>query len=61
MRVSLVVSLALFSLPALAADLTVKVVDPQSAAVSGAQVQLLRVNDSQLSPPRSLRRKEPQR
>jgi len=41
MRVSLVVLLAFLSLPALAADLTVKVLDPQSAAVSGAQVQLL--------------------
>jgi len=41
MRVSAVVLLGFLSLPALAADLAVKVLDPQSAAVSGAQVQLL--------------------
>lgn len=41
MRISAVVVLAFLSLPALAANLTVKVLDPHSAAVSGAEVQLL--------------------
>ncbi len=41
MRISVVVLVAFLSLPALAADFTVKILDPQSAAVSGAQVQLL--------------------
>jgi outer membrane cobalamin receptor len=36
------------SLSAFAADLTVKVVDPQSAAVSGAQVSLVRQNESRI-------------
>ena len=36
------------SLAAFAAELKVKVVDPQSAAVPGAQVTLLRVNDSKV-------------
>jgi outer membrane cobalamin receptor len=43
MRVLVAVHLGLFiSLSAFAADLTVKVFDPQSAAVAGAQVSLLR-------------------
>ena len=41
MRVFSVALVVLFSLPALAADLTVKVLDPQGAAVARAQVQLL--------------------
>lgn len=41
MRVFFVGLIVLLSLSALAADLTVKVVDPQSAAVPAAQVQLL--------------------
>src|SRR5207245_1526561 len=36
----------LFSISASASDLTVKVVDPQSAAVSGAQVELFAENSS---------------
>ncbi len=36
-----VVALFVFSLAAIAADITVKVVDPQSAAVAGAEVSLL--------------------
>jgi len=36
------------SLAASAADLTVKVVDPQSAAVSGAQVSLVRSNEAKI-------------
>lgn len=41
MRVPVFVLLAFLSLPSFAADLTIKVLDPHSAAVSGAQVQLL--------------------
>jgi outer membrane cobalamin receptor len=42
MRVPAVVSLSLlFSVTALAADLNIKVVDPQSAAVSGAQIAMI--------------------
>jgi len=41
MRVFVLVAWLLYSLSAFAADLTVRVVDPQSAAVSGAQVSLL--------------------
>ena len=41
MRGFCLVALALFSLPLFAADVTVKVVDPRSAAVAGAEVQLL--------------------
>ncbi len=37
-----------FSIAAVAADVTIKVVDPQSAAVSGAQVALLRSNDTRI-------------
>ena len=36
----------LFSAAAFAADLKIKVLDPHLAAVSGAQVELLRDNDS---------------
>lgn len=49
MRVSAVVLVALFSFPAFAADLTVKVLDPHSAAVSGAQVQLLQPGSTRLA------------
>ena len=46
MRTFVVVSFFLFSsVVALAADLKIKVVDPQSAAVSGAQISLLCGND----------------
>ena len=38
---SVLVSLFLLAVPAIAADLKIKVVDPQSAAVFGAQVELL--------------------
>ncbi len=49
MRKFLGVSLGLFlSLVAFAADVTIKVVDPQSAAVSGAQVALLRSNGTRI-------------
>lgn len=41
MRVSVVFFTLLFSASAFAADLTIRVLDPQSAAVSGAQVSLL--------------------
>jgi len=41
MRTFAIVFLSIFSATAFAADLTIKVVDPQSAAVSGAQVSLL--------------------
>ncbi len=47
MRVFTVFCFALiFSAAAFAADLTIKVLDPHLAAVSGAQVELLRDNDS---------------
>lgn len=45
MRVLAVSILALLSATALAADFTIKVMDPYSAAVSGAQVSLLRGNE----------------
>lgn len=45
MRVLAVSILALLSTSALAADFTIKVTDPQSAAVSGAQVSLLKGNE----------------
>ena len=48
MRVFAVILLALLSLPALAADLNIKVLDPHSAAVSGAQVQLLLVDNGRI-------------
>lgn len=48
MRVFLALVLTLLSLPALAADLTVKVIDPQSAVIAGAQVQLLIANQSKI-------------
>jgi len=49
MRVVRVLILLLsFSLAAFAADLKVKVVDPQNAAVAGAQVSLLRVGDGKI-------------
>src|SRR6478752_3511831 len=47
MRVFPVV-LALLSISAFAADVTVKVVDPLSAAVAGAQVQLIAAGDSRI-------------
>ena len=43
-----VLGLILLTAAASAADLKVKVVDPQSAAVAGAQVSLLRGNDSKV-------------
>jgi vitamin B12 transporter len=49
MRVVRVVILLLsFSLAAFAADLKIKVVDPQSAAVAGAQVSLVRAEDGKI-------------
>ena len=48
MRIFSVVFLALFSFSAFAADITVKVLDPHSAAVIGAQVQLIAANDSRI-------------
>jgi len=49
MRVFAVVLLSSFlSASALAADVTVRVLDPQSAAVSGAQVQLLHTNQARV-------------
>src|SRR5215471_4111977 len=41
MRIFSLALVVVLSLPALAADLTVKVLDPQGGAVAGAQVQLL--------------------
>jgi len=48
MRIFSVALLALFSLPAFAADVTVKVVDPDSAAVIGAQVLLLAAHNGRI-------------
>ena len=48
MRVSLVAILAVLSLSAFAADVTVKVLDPHSAAVAGAQVQLIATGDGRI-------------
>lgn len=49
MRVLFRISLSLaLSATAVAVDLTVKIIDPQSALVSGAQVQLLRKNDTRI-------------
>ena len=49
MRVPLSIFLILsFSLAVQAADITVKVLDPQSAAVSGAQVQLTQTHDPRI-------------
>lgn len=49
MRKFIGVSLGLFlSVAAFAADVTIKVVDPQSAAVSGVQVALVRSNDTRI-------------
>src|SRR4051812_10155761 len=48
MRTFAIVVLSLFSATAFAADLTIKVVDPQSAALSGAQVQLIRASNKQV-------------
>src|SRR5215467_6247860 len=45
MRIFFIALVVLMSLPALAADLTVKILDPHSAAVAGAQVQLLADQD----------------
>jgi len=48
MRVFFIIASALFSWSAVAADITVKVVDPHSAAVAGAQVQLFAANDGRI-------------
>ena len=48
MRILSVALLALFSLSAFAADITVRVVDPDSAAVIGAQVLLLAANNGRI-------------
>ncbi len=48
MRVSVVIVLAVFSLSAFAADVTVKVLDPHAAAVAGAQVQLIATGDGRI-------------
>jgi outer membrane cobalamin receptor len=46
--VRILIVLLSFSVAAFAADLKVKVVDPQNAAVAGAQVSLLRVGDGKI-------------
>ena len=48
MRIFLVVILAVFSLSALAADITVKVLDPRSTPVSGAEVKLVSATDGRV-------------
>jgi len=48
MRVPFSIFLTLFSLAASATDLTVKVLDPQAAAVSGAQVSIVRGQDNRI-------------
>ncbi len=48
MRVSLVAIIALFTLSAFAADITIKVLDPRSAPVGGAEVELTSASDGRV-------------